>query len=172
MRELIDDVLATLNSQFKRTQIKIEVNCAKEISLHGVPGLLEQLFTNLLINSLNHAFDHSQLPGAIDINVSQSEGNIDLRYADNGAGMSAEVVAQAFEPLSLIHIWFHLPVRVLSTHFPGSVSGMRATRRHSPWLRPFPPRPPQSFHPYSPGFSPCSVASSVLRAHPTSRRRR
>ena len=53
-------------------------------------------------------------------------------------------------------------LQVTSTHLSGSVSGRRASRQHSPSLRPFPPPPPQ--------VSPCSAASPVLRAYLTSHR--
>jgi hypothetical protein len=49
-----------------------------------------------------------------------------------------------------------------STRHFGSVSEPRPPNGCSPWVRPFPPRPP-------PGVaSPCSVASQVLWPHPTS----
>ena len=55
-------------------------------------------------------------------------------------------------------------LRVPSTHFPGSVSGVRENQKHSLWLSPFPPSPP-------PGCTRCSASSSVLWGYPTSLRR-
>jgi hemerythrin-like metal-binding protein len=98
VRELIDDLLTTLHSQFKRTQIKIEIHCPKGIVINGVPGLLEQLLSNLLMNSLMHAFKQGQQAGIIGIEVKQESSRIVICYSDNGAGMSAEVVEKAFEP--------------------------------------------------------------------------
>ncbi|MNG97705.1 hypothetical protein D3C76_693040 [compost metagenome] len=45
------------------------------------------------------------------------------------------------------------------------MSGAREACRYFPWLRPFPPPSPQ-------GQALCSMASQVLRAYPTSQRRR
>lgn len=98
LRELIDDVLVTLHNQFKRTQIAIAVDCAEGVSVRGVPGLLEQLLTNLLMNSLQHGFDNGQRTGHIQIAASFTLNAIHLRYTDDGGGMSPEVVAKAFEP--------------------------------------------------------------------------
>ncbi|MEI7455380.1 MAG: DUF3365 domain-containing protein [Nitrosomonadales bacterium] len=99
MRELLDDVLATLHSQFKRTRIKIELNCPKDIVIYGIPGLLEQLFTNLLMNSLQHGFTQGQRAGAITITIQQQPDNkIAICYCDDGVGMPNEVKNNAFEP--------------------------------------------------------------------------
>src|SRR5258708_16315552 len=49
-----------------------------------------------------------------------------------------------------------------STRHFGSVSEPRPPNGCSPWVRPFPPRLPPRV------ASPCSVASQVLRPHPTS----
>jgi len=57
---------------------------------------------------------------------------------------------------------FRVRVGVPSTQFPGSVSGLRVTPRRFPWLRPFPPPPPQSQPPQKLGLALCSTASSVL----------
>jgi hypothetical protein len=54
----------------------------------------------------------------------------------------------------------HPPFR--STQRSGSESGLRRLDGCSPWLRPFPPRPPPEVALL------CSVASSVLWPHPTS----
>jgi len=63
-----------------------------------MPGLLEQLLTNLLINSLLHGFDNGLRAGTITIRVGLDNGRLHLDYADTGAGMSEEVAARIFEP--------------------------------------------------------------------------
>jgi len=99
MLDLINDLLATLNNQFKRTNIKISVECPDHIVIHGVPGLLEQLLTNLLLNSLQHGFSSGSRSGNIIITVAQHQkGNITLNFDDDGAGMTAEVKEKVFEP--------------------------------------------------------------------------
>ena len=87
---------------------------------------------------------------------------------------------------------FRVRVGVPSTQFPGPVSGLRVTPRRFPWLRPFPPSPPQCLPPENTGAALCSATSRVLMellaiplgeqktlakwlviwAHPTSHRRR
>jgi len=99
VEELIQDVLTTLRNTLKHTRIAIAVNCAPEIKLFGVPGLLEQVLTNLIINSVNHGFDHGKNAGQIRIDVQPTEdGLLRIDYYDDGSGMTDQVKDKAFEP--------------------------------------------------------------------------
>jgi len=98
VRELIDDVLYALHNQLKRQPVTVTVDCPEALKIHGMPGLLEQLLTNLLINSLLHGFDNGLRAGTITIRVGLDNGRLHLDYADTGAGMSEEVAARIFEP--------------------------------------------------------------------------
>jgi signal transduction histidine kinase len=97
--ELIQDVLTTLHNALKRTAINVEVHCPEKLKLYGTPGLLEQVLTNLITNSINHGFDNGNRAGKISINVSESkEKQLLIDYQDDGIGMSKYVKEQAFEP--------------------------------------------------------------------------
>lgn len=98
LAEAIDDVCRNLHSQFKSTPIRIEVDCPPDIRLHGQVGALEQLLTNLLTNSRMHAFADGQAAGTITIQARRENGHVRIDYADDGAGMSAEILQHAFEP--------------------------------------------------------------------------
>ncbi len=74
-------------------------------------------------------------------------------------GSNAQRRDRAVCPLSPLHIHG----RAHSARWSGTVSGARFARPCPPWPSSFPPRPPQ---PASP--RPCSSASQVLRACPTS----
>jgi signal transduction histidine kinase len=98
LRELIDDVLRGLQNQFKRLPLTLTVNCPNDLKIDGAPGLLEQLLTNLLINSVKHGFAGDQASGHIAISAQASDGHLVLEYGDNGVGMKPEVLARLFEP--------------------------------------------------------------------------
>ncbi len=49
-----------LHNQFKQTGIKIQVECPDDLSIDSVPGTLEQILTNLMMNSLIHGFEEGQ----------------------------------------------------------------------------------------------------------------
>ena len=97
--EVMSDVLATLHNQFKNTRIQIQVDCPPGLVMHGVPGLIEQLLTNLLLNSRKHGFEDGAKPGSITITVSEAKsGRLEIDYRDNGKGMREEIIQHAFEP--------------------------------------------------------------------------
>jgi signal transduction histidine kinase len=98
IHELIQDVLYTLQNVLKRLPIKINVMCDTKLRLHSMPGLIEQLLTNLIMNAVQHAFEGGKIGGTIEINVSQKDDSVVLIFKDDGAGMSAQQLARAFEP--------------------------------------------------------------------------
>jgi signal transduction histidine kinase len=98
MKELINDVLFALHGTLKRLPIGISVECPDDLVLDGVPGLVEQLLTNLIMNAIQHAFDDGHRAGTIRIQVERADGGIHLAFTDDGAGMAAESRARIFEP--------------------------------------------------------------------------
>lgn len=128
--ELIQDVQSNLHNEFKRTQITCAVNCADGLKITGVPGLFAQLFTNLMLNSLQHAFDEGRRPGKIEITVSSLPGNkLHILYTDNGTGMSAETAAKVFEPFFTTRrgqggsgLGLYVCYNIVTTQLHGSIS--------------------------------------------------
>ncbi len=99
LSELVDDVLRSLHNVFKRTSIQIRVDCPDDPLLHGPAGALEQILTNLLMNSFHHAYADGSQAGNIHIRTEMTpDQGICLTYRDDGAGMNAESRAQVFEP--------------------------------------------------------------------------
>lgn len=98
MKELIDDVLFTLQGHLKRLPVCVAVDCPGDLTLDGVPGSIEQLLTNLVMNAVQHGFDGGRRAGQITIRVRRDGRDIDLQFTDDGAGMSAQSLARIFEP--------------------------------------------------------------------------
>lgn len=96
--ELISDVLKALHNLY-RNCAEVEVICPADLRITGIPGLLDQIFTNLVANSVVHGFSDGQYSGHIRIEV-EALGNTRflISYADDGAGMSPEVLSKVFEP--------------------------------------------------------------------------
>lgn len=98
LRQLVDDVLDALHNQLKRLPVSIVVDCPEGLEIRGAPGLLEQLLTNLLLNSVIHGFDNGARAGEIRIAWSVNGASLRLDYADSGKGMAREVVDRIFQP--------------------------------------------------------------------------
>ena len=99
LRELLDDVVYSLHSQLERSAVTVAVGCPDALVLNSVPGLLDQLLTNLLQNSLQHGFADGSRPGHIHITADTGlPGQLRMVYTDDGAGLSAEAAQRMFEP--------------------------------------------------------------------------
>ena len=98
LRELIDDVLFALNSRLKKMPIEVKVDCAPDLRLLGRPGLVQQLLTNLLVNSMVHGFDEGHRAGKITLQATCTAGNVHIVFSDDGRGIAPEVLSHIFEP--------------------------------------------------------------------------
>jgi ligand-binding sensor domain-containing protein/signal transduction histidine kinase len=93
----LNDILTSLGPVLKKSPHRVMVTCPDSLLLNTFPGALYQIVSNLVMNSLTHAFDPGQA-GAISIEARPAGALVLLQYADNGKGMSEEVRAQIFEP--------------------------------------------------------------------------
>ncbi|TAN47132.1 MAG: DUF3365 domain-containing protein [Methylococcaceae bacterium] len=99
LRELIQDVLLALHGLLKHTPVEVRLDCPEGLQIRGVPGLYDQVLTNLVLNSVQHAFAEGTRAGHLQIAVSfDADGRLCLDISDDGAGMSQEIAAHLFEP--------------------------------------------------------------------------
>jgi len=103
IQEVIQDIVRTLHNQFKQTNIKIQINCPTDLKVVSIPGALEQILTNLLMNSFIHGFNEGTNAGAINIAVQFDGNNLHLEYSDTGKGISKENLEKILEPFFTTH---------------------------------------------------------------------
>jgi signal transduction histidine kinase len=96
--EATDQIIASLRPVLKRSPIALSVDVPEGLVVDGFPGSYGQILTNLFLNATNHAFPDGRA-GAISISA-RPRGNDDIEiiFADNGAGMTPDVQRQAFDP--------------------------------------------------------------------------
>jgi signal transduction histidine kinase len=97
LAEYIEDTLRSLRPKFKRTRHSIEVVCDPELRLRSIPGALSQVLTNLVINSITHAFEQSD-EGHIRISAKGDDEAVTIDYQDDGVGMNPAALRRLFEP--------------------------------------------------------------------------
>lgn len=97
LNHYLQEVVRSLQPHFKKTKHHIEINCPTELQLTCPAGAISQIFTNLLMNSLIHAFEGMQ-EGEIRITVIDDESFVDIRYSDNGKGLTEEQLEKLFHP--------------------------------------------------------------------------
>lgn len=97
LKDYIQDILLSLRPKLKKVNHNILIYCPDDITLYSYPGAFSQIITNLLINSLIHAFDDDQ-KGSILIDIKQEDSEITLTYSDNGKGIEEKNLKKIFDP--------------------------------------------------------------------------
>jgi signal transduction histidine kinase len=96
--EATDQIIASLRPVLKRSPITLSVDVPEGLVVDGFPGSYGQILTNLFLNAANHAFPDGR-SGAITISAKpRGNDDIEIIFADNGAGMTPDVQRQAFDP--------------------------------------------------------------------------
>ena len=98
LNQVVDHVLTLLQShpQTQKTQISLAMKLPKNIVM-AEQIQLEQVVLNLMSNALDAVADN-QKAKTIDIECVHSEGQVELRIADNGPGVAPELYEQIFNP--------------------------------------------------------------------------
>jgi signal transduction histidine kinase len=98
LSEATDQIIASLRPVLKRSPITLSVDVPEGLVVDGFPGSYGQILTNLFLNAANHAFPDGR-SGAISISAKpRGNDDIEIIFADNGAGMTPDVQRQAFDP--------------------------------------------------------------------------
>jgi signal transduction histidine kinase len=96
--EATDQIIASLRPVLKRAPIELTVDVPEGLIIDGYPGSYGQILTNLFLNAVNHAFADSR-SGTISIAARpRGQDDVEINFADNGAGMTPDVQRQAFDP--------------------------------------------------------------------------
>jgi signal transduction histidine kinase len=103
VNRVILDVMTTLQNHFKHTAIDFEVDCPSDLAVYSMAGALEQILTNLMMNSLIHGFSEGKDSGSIHIMARLDKEQLHLEYADTGKGITAENLEKIFEPFFTTH---------------------------------------------------------------------
>ena len=97
VKSYIEEILKSLHPQFKNTAHQIEVQCDEELTLNSFPGEFSQIVTNLVMNSLKHAYEEGD-QGRMIFKVKQGERQTLLTYSDDGKGIPPEHQKKIFDP--------------------------------------------------------------------------
>ncbi len=95
--EYIAEVVASLRPQYRHRPLRIVVDCPPGVGVDSLPGAVAQIVTNLVQNSLLHAFAPED-SGTIRITAAEHGDDVDLVYADDGRGMDDAVRRRVFDP--------------------------------------------------------------------------
>jgi signal transduction histidine kinase len=108
VKDYIESILLALSPKIKRTKHVIKVLCDEDLSINSFPGAMSQIITNLIINSITHAYD-DEMAGNISREALELNGEFIIIYADDGKGVKKEnhiygriiAIADVFDALAV-----------------------------------------------------------------------
>ncbi|MEN9868875.1 MAG: hypothetical protein RL748_4465 [Pseudomonadota bacterium] len=97
LRQIVLHTVQTLEPTLNRTPFQVVIDVETGMIIDGYPGPMEQVLTNLIGNSLAHAFagrDH----GCMTIQATRIGQDLQLVYIDDGIGMHDDITRRIFDP--------------------------------------------------------------------------
>ena len=91
-------MLVSLQPNIKKTKHQVIVQGDEDIQLYNDPGAISQVITNLIMNSIIHAYSQRQMKEPLKLSLVDSLMSLTIQYSDDGKGMSQEVMDQIFNP--------------------------------------------------------------------------
>jgi len=96
--QVTERVVKGLQFGLRGQNLTVSVECEPNLAMNSYPGPYGQVLTNLVLNSVAHAFPDGAR-GSVHI-AAQASGkdNVEVLFSDDGCGMSPEVKRQVFDP--------------------------------------------------------------------------
>jgi signal transduction histidine kinase/purine-cytosine permease-like protein len=129
LRGYIEETILSLRPKFQGTRVSTRVACPRGIEMDSYPGALAQVLTNLILNSLQHAFDPGAA-GTIVISAALArEDEVEIRYEDDGLGIPETLHDKIFQPFFTTRrgsggsgLGLHLVYNIVTRRLGGSIT--------------------------------------------------
>ena len=94
----LSDIVISIGPVWRKAGHRVDIVCPEPIELDGHPGVISQILTNLVTNSILHGFEPGQT-GILTVAAALSgPDSVELVYSDTGRGIAAETRDKVFEP--------------------------------------------------------------------------
>jgi two-component system, LuxR family, sensor kinase FixL len=103
VRGLLEDVVVLIGPEVASVQVRVDLAVEDDLPpLRGDRGQLEQVLLNLVRNSIDAIAGAGMRAGRVGLSAQRSGRPCDLMISvrDNGPGISADIAARLFEPLT------------------------------------------------------------------------
>lgn len=97
VHQVLDSLISSLHPETRKVPVTPTLNGDTSISINSLPGVLTQVTSNLIMNSIHHAFESQPNPD-IEIQFEQRGEELVLEYRDNGQGIEPGAHHKIFEP--------------------------------------------------------------------------
>jgi two-component system autoinducer 2 sensor kinase/phosphatase LuxQ len=95
--DYIQGILISLKPKLTDYHYTLNVDCPDDLDIIISPGSLMLVISNLVMNSLNHAFPNNE-HGILTIAAQRGKNGILLTYSDNGVGLDSEQLIKLYDP--------------------------------------------------------------------------
>ena len=98
--DYLDQSLGPLRPMLRKQKIELHLELEENLTLKTCPGIISQITTNLVSNTLRHAFPdtHNAVIKKIHITCASQGEKALVQYKDNGVGVSNENKNSIFDP--------------------------------------------------------------------------
>ncbi len=96
LKTYLHEVLQSLQPSFKQTRHTVDIHCPEDLEVRCAPGVIAQIATNMIMNSVNHGFE-DKANGHISLHIVEDGDDIVMTYKDDGRGMNAQELDQLFD---------------------------------------------------------------------------
>lgn len=97
VQQVLDSLIASLHPETRKVPVTPLLTGDESIQINSLPGVLTQVASNLIMNSVHHAFTDQPNP-QISIDITTQESLLVFQYKDNGSGIAPELHHKIFEP--------------------------------------------------------------------------
>ncbi|MEF1174942.1 ATP-binding protein, partial [Vibrio sinaloensis] len=97
IHHVLDALIASLHPETRKVPVDPILSGDQQLQMNSLPGVLTQVISNLILNSVNHAFEQQET-AQIDIHYYQQGDDIIFEYKDNGCGVDKSLHQKIFEP--------------------------------------------------------------------------
>ena len=97
IKTYIKEILVSLTPKLKPTKHQVILEGSETVQIDSYPGVFAQIITNLVVNSLIHAYQPNE-SGIIKFEIIEQPETIVINYSDDGCGIPPEYISHIFEP--------------------------------------------------------------------------
>ncbi|MCV6613412.1 MAG: HAMP domain-containing histidine kinase [Cellvibrionaceae bacterium] len=97
LAECLGDLFQSLSPALQAHSAELDFKCPPELMIRSYPAAIAQVFTNLLMNALEHGLKPKG-GGTIRVRVKAEREGAEIEFADDGVGIAAEHQSRIYEP--------------------------------------------------------------------------
>ncbi|SIN81851.1 ATP-binding protein [Salinivibrio sp. ES.052] len=95
--QTLEALMGSLRPETKKVPVTPVVDGDPNLAMNSLPGVLTQVVSNLVMNSVRHAFENVPDP-RIYVRIVDKGEIVEITYTDNGVGVPPELHQRIFEP--------------------------------------------------------------------------